>query len=78
MPNDRPNWGGPRTGAGRPTIVKGEKRVHFGAMVSPKTANLIAAESRKLGVSQGRIIDRLASEKTTSSPPLANGAPSRP
>ena len=78
MPNDRPNWGGPRTGAGRPTIVKGEKRVHFGAMVSPKTANLIAAESRRLGVSKGRIIDRLTEEQTKSSPPPANGAPSRP
>ena len=78
MPNDRPNWGGPRPGAGRPTIVKGEKRVQFSAMISPKTSNRIAAEARTLGVSQGQVIDRWALEKTKSDPPLANGSPSRP
>lgn len=78
MPNDKANWGGPRPGAGRPTIVKGEKRVQFSAMISPNTANLIAAEARKLGLSQGRVIDRLTEEKTKSSPPLANGSPSLP
>tara|TARA_R110002020_G_scaffold69353_1_gene180527 strand:- start:76 stop:234 length:159 start_codon:yes stop_codon:yes gene_type:complete len=52
--------------------------VQFSAMISPNTANLIAAEARKLGLSQGRVIDRLTEEKTKSSPPLANGSPSLP
>lgn len=51
-------WGGAREGAGR-HCAGAEKRVTIGVRVAPETAAKLTEYSKKLGISHGKLLDKL-------------------
>lgn len=61
MEENKKSWGGSRTGAGRKCAGK-EPRVTMACMVDPETKQKLTKKAEELGVSLGKLMDRLAAQ----------------